>query len=52
MTNNSGSKLNLDSAFFKDLVKVHKCLLVEVQDSLHHRSAQNLYQIFLNFKER
>uniref|UniRef100_A0A3P8PVN6 Vav guanine nucleotide exchange factor 3 n=1 Tax=Astatotilapia calliptera TaxID=8154 RepID=A0A3P8PVN6_ASTCA len=35
-----------------DLVKVHKCLLLEIQDSVHHRSAQNLYQIFITFKER
>uniref|UniRef100_A0A3B3CEA3 Vav guanine nucleotide exchange factor 3 n=1 Tax=Oryzias melastigma TaxID=30732 RepID=A0A3B3CEA3_ORYME len=36
----------------KDLVRVHKCLLLEVQDSVLHRSAQNLYQIFIAFKER
>uniref|UniRef100_A0A8C4IGB4 Vav guanine nucleotide exchange factor 3 n=1 Tax=Dicentrarchus labrax TaxID=13489 RepID=A0A8C4IGB4_DICLA len=35
-----------------DLVKVHKCLLVEIQDSVLHRSAQNLYQIFITYKER
>ncbi|KAF3836099.1 hypothetical protein F7725_028657 [Dissostichus mawsoni] len=35
-----------------DLVKVHKGLLVEIQDSVHHRSAQNLHQIFITFKER
>ncbi|KAF6715620.1 Guanine nucleotide exchange factor VAV3, partial [Oryzias melastigma] len=35
-----------------DLVRVHKCLLLEVQDSVLHRSAQNLYQIFIAFKER
>uniref|UniRef100_A0A3B4X2V6 Vav guanine nucleotide exchange factor 3 n=1 Tax=Seriola lalandi dorsalis TaxID=1841481 RepID=A0A3B4X2V6_SERLL len=35
-----------------ELVKVHKCLLLEIQDSVHHRSAQNLYQIFITFKER
>ncbi|XP_037612546.1 guanine nucleotide exchange factor VAV3 isoform X3 [Sebastes umbrosus] len=35
-----------------ELVKVHKCLLVEIQDSVHHRSALNLYQIFITFKER
>uniref|UniRef100_A0A8D3E7A3 Vav guanine nucleotide exchange factor 3 n=1 Tax=Scophthalmus maximus TaxID=52904 RepID=A0A8D3E7A3_SCOMX len=35
-----------------DMVKVHKCLLLEIQDSVHHRSAQNLYQIFISFKER
>uniref|UniRef100_A0A8D3DTS2 Vav guanine nucleotide exchange factor 3 n=1 Tax=Scophthalmus maximus TaxID=52904 RepID=A0A8D3DTS2_SCOMX len=37
---------------FQDMVKVHKCLLLEIQDSVHHRSAQNLYQIFISFKER
>uniref|UniRef100_A0A8C4II85 Vav guanine nucleotide exchange factor 3 n=1 Tax=Dicentrarchus labrax TaxID=13489 RepID=A0A8C4II85_DICLA len=39
-------------AVFQDLVKVHKCLLVEIQDSVLHRSAQNLYQIFITYKER
>uniref|UniRef100_G3NBI3 Vav guanine nucleotide exchange factor 3 n=1 Tax=Gasterosteus aculeatus aculeatus TaxID=481459 RepID=G3NBI3_GASAC len=36
----------------KDLVKVHKCLLVEILESVNHRSAQNLFQIFITFKER
>uniref|UniRef100_A0A3P9K8H1 Vav guanine nucleotide exchange factor 3 n=1 Tax=Oryzias latipes TaxID=8090 RepID=A0A3P9K8H1_ORYLA len=35
-----------------ELVRVHKCLLLELQDSVLHRSAQNLYQIFIAFKER
>ncbi|KAA8580949.1 hypothetical protein FQN60_013907, partial [Etheostoma spectabile] len=35
-----------------DLVKVHKCLLLEIQNSVQHRSAQNVYQIFITFKER
>ncbi|XP_041718158.1 guanine nucleotide exchange factor VAV3 isoform X2 [Coregonus clupeaformis] len=35
-----------------DLVKVHKSLMVEIQDSVCHKSAQNLYQIFINYKER
>ncbi|XP_077409972.1 guanine nucleotide exchange factor VAV3 isoform X1 [Vanacampus margaritifer] len=35
-----------------DLGKVHKCLLHEIQDSVQHRSAQNLHQIFISFKER
>uniref|UniRef100_A0A8D0ACU0 Vav guanine nucleotide exchange factor 3 n=1 Tax=Sander lucioperca TaxID=283035 RepID=A0A8D0ACU0_SANLU len=35
-----------------DLVKVHKCLLMEIQNSVQHRSAQNVYQIFITFKER
>lgn len=37
---------------FQELVRVHKCLLLEIQDSVHHKSAQNLYQIFIAFKER
>uniref|UniRef100_A0A3Q2YK50 Vav guanine nucleotide exchange factor 3 n=1 Tax=Hippocampus comes TaxID=109280 RepID=A0A3Q2YK50_HIPCM len=37
---------------FQDLVKVHKSLLQEIQDSVQHRSAQNLHQIFIAFKER
>uniref|UniRef100_A0A8C6T0B1 Vav guanine nucleotide exchange factor 3 n=1 Tax=Neogobius melanostomus TaxID=47308 RepID=A0A8C6T0B1_9GOBI len=35
-----------------ELVKIHKSLLLEIQDSVLHRSAQNLYQIFITFKER
>ncbi|XP_048882381.1 guanine nucleotide exchange factor VAV3 isoform X1 [Brienomyrus brachyistius] len=35
-----------------DLVKVHKSLMVEVQDSVVHKNAQNLYQIFVAYKER
>uniref|UniRef100_H3C4M7 Vav guanine nucleotide exchange factor 3 n=1 Tax=Tetraodon nigroviridis TaxID=99883 RepID=H3C4M7_TETNG len=48
------SAAEIESVFVNipDLVKVHKCLLLDIQESLHHRSAQNLYQIFLNFKER
>lgn len=33
-------------------MRVHKSLLLEIQDSVYHRSAQNLYQIFITFKER
>lgn len=43
---------SLFAVTFQDLVKVHKNLLLEIQDSIHHRSAQNLYQIFITFKER
>ncbi|PWA25036.1 hypothetical protein CCH79_00016018 [Gambusia affinis] len=35
-----------------ELVKVHKGLLLEIQESVHQRSSQNLYQIFISFKER
>ncbi|XP_078524579.1 guanine nucleotide exchange factor VAV3 [Lissotriton helveticus] len=35
-----------------DLVKVHKSLMHEVHDSINNRNDQNLYQIFINYKER
>ncbi|KAM3860565.1 guanine nucleotide exchange factor VAV3 [Diretmus argenteus] len=35
-----------------DLVKVHKSLQLEVHDSIQHKNAQNLFQIFTTFKER
>uniref|UniRef100_A0A672FUU3 Vav guanine nucleotide exchange factor 3 n=1 Tax=Salarias fasciatus TaxID=181472 RepID=A0A672FUU3_SALFA len=43
---------SIEKVLESDLVKVHKSLLLEIQDSVHHRSAQNLYQIFITFKER
>ncbi|XP_034428126.1 guanine nucleotide exchange factor VAV3 isoform X1 [Hippoglossus hippoglossus] len=48
------SMVEMESVFVNipELVKVHKCLLLEIQDSVHQRSAQNLYQIFITFKER
>uniref|UniRef100_A0A8C9VMN5 Vav guanine nucleotide exchange factor 3 n=1 Tax=Scleropages formosus TaxID=113540 RepID=A0A8C9VMN5_SCLFO len=35
-----------------DLVKVHKTLVVEVKDSILNKNAQNLYEIFITYKER
>ncbi|KAK3551093.1 hypothetical protein QTP70_012455 [Hemibagrus guttatus] len=35
-----------------DLVKVHKSLLQDLQNSISHQSASNLYQIFIDYKER
>ncbi|KAI1891434.1 hypothetical protein AGOR_G00143780 [Albula goreensis] len=35
-----------------DLVKVHRILMVEVQDSILNKNAHNLYQIFIANKER
>uniref|UniRef100_A0AAR2LI33 Vav guanine nucleotide exchange factor 3 n=1 Tax=Pygocentrus nattereri TaxID=42514 RepID=A0AAR2LI33_PYGNA len=35
-----------------DLVKVHKSLLQEVQNSITHQSSSNLHQIFIDYKER
>lgn len=42
-------------AFFslmQELVKVHKSLMVDVQDSILNKNALNLYQIFISYKER
>ena len=36
----------------QDLVKVHKSLMVEVQDSIINNNALNLHQIFISYKER
>uniref|UniRef100_A0A7N5ZZS4 Vav 3 guanine nucleotide exchange factor b n=1 Tax=Anabas testudineus TaxID=64144 RepID=A0A7N5ZZS4_ANATE len=36
----------------KDLVKVHKSLMVDVQDSILNKNALNLYQIFISYKDR
>ncbi|XP_062847171.1 guanine nucleotide exchange factor VAV3 isoform X1 [Trichomycterus rosablanca] len=35
-----------------DLVKVHKSLQQDIQNSICHQSASNLYQIFIDYKER
>ncbi|KAG8436588.1 hypothetical protein GDO86_007627, partial [Hymenochirus boettgeri] len=35
-----------------DLVEVHRNLMKAIKDSINHRSSQNLYKIFLEFKER
>ncbi|XP_049336834.1 guanine nucleotide exchange factor VAV3 isoform X1 [Astyanax mexicanus] len=35
-----------------DLVKVHKSLLQDVQNSIGHQSASNLHLIFIDYKER
>uniref|UniRef100_A0A3Q3FJ92 Osteoclast-stimulating factor 1 n=1 Tax=Labrus bergylta TaxID=56723 RepID=A0A3Q3FJ92_9LABR len=36
----------------KDLVKVHKSLMVDVQDSILNKNALNLHQIFISYKDR
>ncbi|XP_028986528.1 guanine nucleotide exchange factor VAV3-like isoform X3 [Betta splendens] len=48
------SAAEIDKVFvnISDLVKVHKNLMVDVQDSILNRNALNLYQIFINYKER
>ncbi|XP_048845051.1 guanine nucleotide exchange factor VAV3b isoform X2 [Brienomyrus brachyistius] len=35
-----------------DLVKVHKNLLKDIQDSILNKNAQNLHQIFVSYKEK
>uniref|UniRef100_A0A8C6UPU1 Vav 3 guanine nucleotide exchange factor b n=1 Tax=Neogobius melanostomus TaxID=47308 RepID=A0A8C6UPU1_9GOBI len=35
-----------------DLVRLHKSLMVDVQDSILNKNALNLYQIFIAYKER
>ncbi|KAG7229048.1 hypothetical protein INR49_013167 [Caranx melampygus] len=48
------STAEIDKVFINipDLVKVHKSLMVDVQDSILNKNALNLYQIFINYKER
>ncbi|XP_069367941.1 guanine nucleotide exchange factor VAV3-like isoform X7 [Paralichthys olivaceus] len=48
------SAAEIDRIFLNipDLVKVHKSLMVDVQDSILNKNALNLYQIFLSYKER
>lgn len=36
----------------QDLVKVHKGLMHDVQDSILKKNALNLHQIFVSYKER
>ncbi len=35
----------------QDLVKVHKSLLAEMQDSVQNKNAENLHQIFIIYKD-
>ncbi|OBS65891.1 hypothetical protein A6R68_05569, partial [Neotoma lepida] len=43
-----------DSVFINipDLVKVHRSLMQEINDSIVNKDDQNLYQVFINYKER
>ena len=38
--------------FSKELVKVHRNLVQEIHDSIVNKNDQNLYQVFINYKER
>ncbi|XP_023678052.1 guanine nucleotide exchange factor VAV3b [Paramormyrops kingsleyae] len=46
--------VEIDKVFINipDLVKVHKNLMVDIQDSILSKNAQNLHQIFVNYKEK
>uniref|UniRef100_A0A3Q3XFU8 Uncharacterized protein n=1 Tax=Mola mola TaxID=94237 RepID=A0A3Q3XFU8_MOLML len=48
------SPAELEKVFINilDLVKVHKSLMVDVQDSILNNNALNLHQIFISYKER
>ncbi|KAM7400267.1 hypothetical protein PAMA_004798 [Pampus argenteus] len=48
------SPIEIDKVFVNiaDLVKVHKSLMVDVQDSILNRNALNLHEIFIIYKER
>lgn len=36
----------------QDLVKVHKSLMAEIQDSVQNKNAENLHQIFITYKDK
>ncbi|XP_036410039.1 guanine nucleotide exchange factor VAV3b [Megalops cyprinoides] len=48
------SAAEIDRVFINipDLVKVHKSLMHDIQDSVLNKNGQNLYQIFITYKER
>ncbi|XP_059914576.1 guanine nucleotide exchange factor VAV3b [Gadus macrocephalus] len=48
----SAAEINKVFLNIPDLVKVHKSLMVDVQDSILNRNSLNLYQIFITYKER
>lgn len=39
-------------AVFKDLVKIHRSLMLDICDSIVNKNDQNLYQVFIKYKER
>ncbi|KAA0719073.1 Guanine nucleotide exchange factor VAV3 [Triplophysa tibetana] len=44
----------MDQVFINipDLVKVHKCLVAEIQDSVENKNAENLHHIFIVYKDK
>lgn len=48
----SSDQLNNSRPLSQDLANTHRSLLHELQESILHLRAENLYQIFINYKER
>uniref|UniRef100_A0A8C1ZKI7 Vav guanine nucleotide exchange factor 1 n=1 Tax=Cyprinus carpio TaxID=7962 RepID=A0A8C1ZKI7_CYPCA len=48
----SSDQLNNPRPLSQDLAKTHRSLLHELQESILHLRAENLYQIFIDYKER
>ncbi|XP_073705054.1 guanine nucleotide exchange factor VAV3b [Garra rufa] len=48
------SAVEIDKVFINipDLVKVHKSLFAEIEDSVQNKNAENLHQIFIIYKDR
>ncbi|XP_056112970.1 guanine nucleotide exchange factor VAV3b isoform X1 [Rhinichthys klamathensis goyatoka] len=48
------SATEIDKVFINipDLVKVHKILMAEIQDSVQNKNAENLHQIFITYKDK
>ncbi|KAK9979585.1 hypothetical protein ABG768_013007 [Culter alburnus] len=48
------SATEIDKVFINipDLVKVHKNLMAEIQDSVQNKNAENLHQIFITYKDK
>ncbi|ELK05842.1 Guanine nucleotide exchange factor VAV3 [Pteropus alecto] len=44
--------MKAEEAHQPELVKVHRNLMQEIHDSIVNKNDQNLYQIFINYKER
>lgn len=43
---------NIYALALQDLVKVHKCLMAEIQDSIENKNAENLHHIFIVYKDK
>uniref|UniRef100_A0A8C0CIZ8 Vav guanine nucleotide exchange factor 3 n=1 Tax=Balaenoptera musculus TaxID=9771 RepID=A0A8C0CIZ8_BALMU len=43
---------SIEKVSHQELVKVHRNLMQEIHDSIVNKNDQNLYQVFINYKER